>query len=89
MHKIGNEDVEHAKHYDLADPTFDSPGHVDLLLGITVYTHILRDKAIKIGTLALVETTLGWTVSGITTQESPSFYQDSYSINFVENDDSK
>ena len=63
--------------YDLADPTFDSPGHVDLLLGITVYTHILRDKAIKIGTLALVETALGWTVSGIATQESPNFYQDS------------
>ena len=38
--------------YDLADPTFDSPGHVDLLLGITEYTHMLRDKAIKIGTLA-------------------------------------
>ena len=71
--KIANEDVEHAKHYDLADPTFDSPGHVDLLLGITVYTHILRDKGIKIGTLALVETALGWTVSGIATQESPNF----------------
>ena len=87
--KIANEDVEHAKHYDLADPTFDSPGHIDLLFGITVYTHILRDKAIKKGTLALVETALGWTVSGIATQESPNFYQDSYSINFVENDDSK
>ena len=62
--KIANGDVEHAKQYDLADPTFDSPGYVDLLLGITVYTHILRDKAIKIGSLALVETALGWTVSG-------------------------
>ena len=34
--KIANEDVEHARHYDLADPASDSPGHVDLLLGITV-----------------------------------------------------
>ena len=68
--KIANEDVEHARHYDLADPAFDSPGHVDLLLGITVYTHKLQNKVVKIGTLALVETTLGWTVSGMAPQVS-------------------
>ena len=77
--KIANEGVEHARHYD-----FDSPGHVDLLLGITVYTHILRNKVVKMGTLALVGTTLGWTVSGIATQKSQSFNHDSFSINFVE-----
>ena len=47
---------------DSADPAFNSSGHIDLLLGITVYTHILQ-KVVKIGTLALVET-LVWTVSG-------------------------
>ena len=84
--KIANEDVEHARHYDLiTDPALDSPSHVDLLLGITVYTHILHNKIVVIGTLALVETTLGWTVSVIATQASQSFNQDSYSINFVEN----
>ena len=40
--RIANEDVERARQYDLADPDFESPGHVDLLLGITVYTPILQ-----------------------------------------------
>ena len=42
---------------DIIDLAFDCPGHVDLSLGITVYTHILQNKDIKIDTLALTKTT--------------------------------
>ena len=46
--KIANEDVEHARHYDLADPAFDSSGHVDSLLGFTVLHTDFKTKLSKL-----------------------------------------
>jgi hypothetical protein len=52
----------------LADPRFNIPGEIDLLIGADVFYDILRpDKRTKPGNFpALQETELGWIVSGRT-----------------------
>ena len=51
--------------YNLADPVFDKPKTIDFLLGHSVYTHIVKSRIIKEGTMLLADTILGWTVLGI------------------------
>ncbi|XP_055623310.1 uncharacterized protein LOC129766736 [Toxorhynchites rutilus septentrionalis] len=50
----------------LADPSFNKPGRIDLILGVQVFYELLRDGQIKIGADGpiLQNTALGWVVSG-------------------------
>ncbi|XP_073955667.1 uncharacterized protein [Choristoneura fumiferana] len=54
-------------HLVLADPTCHMPGHIDLLLGVEVFSEVLKPGVIKgpSGSLIAQETHLGWVVSGI------------------------
>lgn len=50
----------------LADPTFDIPNKIDILLGADVYGQVLMDGVIKgpYGTPTAQQTALGWILSG-------------------------
>ena len=50
----------------LADPNFDKPGRVDLLLGVDVLPRIMREKTVRSTNqlLSASETVYGWVVSG-------------------------
>ena len=56
--------------YNLADDEFWQPGEIDILLGISAYTQIIKGRIPKQGSLCLTETTLGWIVSGLANLES-------------------
>lgn len=57
----------------LADPDYFIPGRIDLLLGIDVYTDILKDNLIKgpPGTPCAQETNLGWILFGSINDQQP------------------
>ncbi|XP_055700017.1 uncharacterized protein LOC129799815 [Phlebotomus papatasi] len=59
----------------LADPTYMTPGPIDLLLGADVYTYIVENdlRKVKDGQLTMQNTKLGWTLIGktSTTPDSP------------------
>ena len=50
----------------LADPNFDKPGRVDLLLGVDVLPRIVGEKTVRSTNqlLSASETVYGWVVSG-------------------------
>ncbi|XP_045497496.1 uncharacterized protein LOC123695635 [Colias croceus] len=53
---------------DLADPTYGTPGSIDLLLGVEVFTRIIEDGIIRLHNgLVTQKTSLGWILSGQTT----------------------
>lgn len=54
------------KNIALADPTFDQPKQVDMLIGAEYFYHLLWIDQIKLkmGTTTLQKTRLGWVVSG-------------------------
>lgn len=56
----------HLDGLNLADPEYFSPGKIDMLLGIDVYTEILKNNLIKgpPGTPCAQETSLGWILFG-------------------------
>ena len=54
----------------MADDQFWQPGEIDILLGISAYTQIIKGRILKQGSLCLTETTLGWTVSRLANLES-------------------
>ncbi|XP_062556861.1 uncharacterized protein LOC134221689 [Armigeres subalbatus] len=58
----------------LADPTFDQPGTIDLILGVDIFYDLLRDGQIKHGggDPVLQNTALGWVVSGKVQAKIPS-----------------
>ncbi|XP_062538988.1 uncharacterized protein LOC134207280 [Armigeres subalbatus] len=58
----------------LADPTFDQPGRIDLILGVGIFYDLLRDGQIKnrSGDPVLQNTALGWVVSGKVQAKVPS-----------------
>lgn len=50
----------------LADPSFDTPGQIDVLLGVDVFTQVMlnsRKRGPK-SSLVAMETTLGWVLCG-------------------------
>ncbi|XP_061704588.1 uncharacterized protein LOC133515953 [Cydia pomonella] len=59
-------DWAHLKDLPLADPTFNKPGRIDLLLGVKVYSRILKEKLIKgpPGKPIAQLTSLGWIIFG-------------------------
>ena len=58
--------LDHTSHLQLANPQFDHPGKIDLLLGVDVFSHIIMDGVLKgaIGTPIAQRTSLGWILSG-------------------------
>lgn len=64
----------HLSKLNLADPEFFTPGKIDLLLGVEVYTEILKRDIIKgpPGTPTAQETTLGWILFGSVKDNSPA-----------------
>ena len=56
--------MRHINHLNLADPSFNIPSKVDVLLGADVVEDILLEKKIKDNGLHLRESILGWVVSG-------------------------
>lgn len=68
--KIDNNEYIH--HLILADPTFDKPNHIDLILGADVHAEILLDGIIKgpPDSPLAQQTQLGWILSGCTTIKS-------------------
>ncbi|XP_073820588.1 uncharacterized protein [Musca autumnalis] len=67
--------LENLEGYDLADPNFHSPSHVDLLLGSNVIPSLLLDGVRKIGSSLVIQATIfGWVISGsVPTQTVSSF----------------
>ncbi|XP_032569851.1 uncharacterized protein LOC116800206 [Drosophila sechellia] len=59
-----NVDQKKWKNFRLADPDFNKPGRIDLIIGADVYTHILQNGVIKIDGLLGQKTDFGWIVSG-------------------------
>lgn len=64
--KINNEHWTQLQGLQLADPTYNNPGTIDLLLGVNVYTDILMTGVIKgsPGSPIAQQTSLGWIISG-------------------------
>lgn len=62
----------HLQELDLADPSYNTPGPIDLLLGVKEYAQIIEDASIirgPPGTPCAQKTTLGWILFGeITTR---------------------
>lgn len=61
--------LPHLQTWQLADPKYFTPGKIDLLLGVEVYTEILKDNFIK-GMPSAQETRLGWILFGRTNEEN-------------------
>ncbi|XP_073964431.1 uncharacterized protein [Choristoneura fumiferana] len=64
--KLNNENWLQLHGLPLADPTYNNPGKIDLLLGVNVYTDILMNGVIKgkPGSPLAQQTALGWIISG-------------------------
>jgi len=63
--KVHLSDVNRFKGLRLADPNFQTPGKIDILLGALEYVNILKNGKIKRqGTLAAVDSKLGFLISG-------------------------
>ena len=52
------------KNVKLADPNFNIPSQIDLLLGADIYDHIVLEAKIQQDSVFFRETTFGWIVSG-------------------------
>jgi len=65
---------ERYRYLVLADPEFDVPGPVDMMIGSDLYPHMLQSKTDKIHSTGLplaISTHLGWIVVGAL-EESPT-----------------
>ena len=69
-HPLSEIDYADLVNYNLADDQFWQSGKIDILLGISAYTQIIKGQILKQGSLCLTENTLGWTVSGLANLES-------------------
>lgn len=75
-------------HLSLADPTFNMPNSVDLLLGLGVFWKIIKPNFRHLGTNlpTLIATEFGWLVSGDMDLLAPSVGQASYVFFHAEDD---
>jgi len=67
-------DWKHLSDLPLADPGFNQPGRIDILLGADVYVDVLRHgrRTGPPGSPTAFETDLGWVICGNTGSTSPS-----------------
>ena len=49
----------------LADPAFQKPAPVDMILGIELFNTLMLDERIRCGRIVLSETRLGWMITGV------------------------
>ena len=56
--------LRHINHLQLADPTFNVPGKIDILLGAEVLEEVMLDNRIKDNGVVIRESLFGWIVSG-------------------------
>ena len=56
--------LRHVNHLQLADPTFNVPGKIDILLGADVQEKVVLENRIKDKGVVIHETLFGWIVSG-------------------------
>lgn len=73
-HKISKQGWKHIQNLQLADPTFDRPGKVDLIIGADAMPDIMLPGFLSgpNGTPMAQETKLGWILSGRTNQPQRS-----------------
>lgn len=64
---ISTSNWSHLKNLDLADPSFNQPGRIDMLLGVDVCAQIMKGEYIKgpPGTPSAQNTSLGWILYGL------------------------
>ena len=61
----------HIRQLQLADPNYNQPGEIDLLLGANVYGHVLTDGLMQIDGAPIAQNThFGWILSGRTQIEN-------------------
>lgn len=86
-----NWNIPSAQASKLADPTFFIPSDIDLLLGAEIFYDILQSGHIRLGDNMpqLIETTLGWVVSGsyIADKRAISLAQVSLFVTLQQTDD--
>ena len=56
--------MRHVNHLQLADPTFNVPGKIDILLGADVLEEVMLDNRIKDNGVVIRESLFGGIVSG-------------------------
>ena len=63
-----NSEWDHLSNIRLSDPTFGSPGRVDILLGIDIFTSVLQQgrRFGPAGSPVAIKTRLGWVLAGRT-----------------------
>lgn len=66
MKTINQKNWPHNQGLNLADPTYFTPGSIDVLLGVKEYAEILHNSLIKgpPGTTSAQKTSLGWILFG-------------------------
>nr|CAI5835987.1 unnamed protein product [Callosobruchus analis] len=66
MIKVNRSELNVPKNIPLADPTFDCPGKIDMLIGVEIFYELLCIGQIRLGRgmPVLQKTVLGWLVSG-------------------------
>ena len=56
--------LHHVNHLQLADPSFNGPGKLDVLLGVDKLEEVMLDSRIKDIGVVIRESLFGWIVSG-------------------------
>ena len=56
--------MRYVNHLQLADPTFNVPGKIDILLGADVLEEVMLDNRIKDNGVVIRESLFGWIVPG-------------------------
>lgn len=70
--KIIIQDWKHVQHLQLADPSYDVPSKIDLIIGVDLFEKILLQGLIKgePGAPMAQQTEFGWILSGVATSNS-------------------
>lgn len=86
---ISNMDWPHLKGLELADPKFDQPARIDLILGVEVYGQILQNGLLKGPKCAPIaqQTSLGWIISGSSPSRSETVKTEDQSFHCREDQD--
>jgi len=71
----------------LADPSYHTPGKIDIILSAEVYGEIMKSGILKINKLTFQETALGWLVFGKIPSDNEEKYQITSMITLAELDD--
>lgn len=71
--KLADKDAQLWEQYILADPTYDVPGPIDVLIGIDLYKHIILEGIKKSNSgLVAQKTEVGWILSGAIETQKPN-----------------